>query len=205
MRPVIRWNVKYRIPLSLFLITPVLSVGLFAQNAPKVELFGGFSYLRLAEQTYLSAANLNGWNASGKLNVAPRLGFLADFSGHYGERRLQLPVGSNPSISPEPGEMRQHTFLFGPELRVLTRDRLTVNVRALAGVAHTNTLMFVEHLTFPSANAFAAAFGGSIDYRISDRFSYRIMQPELLLTRFSRSTQPDVRVSTGIMFTFGRL
>jgi hypothetical protein len=34
---------------------------------------------------------------------------------------------------------------------------------------------------------------------------YRLIQLELLLTRFGGSTQADVRVSTGIVMTFGRL
>ena len=58
-----------------------------AQGPPKVEIFGGYSYLGLTEQprTGLQFAGLNGWNTSVKFNVMPRLGFLADFSGHYGE------------------------------------------------------------------------------------------------------------------------
>lgn len=172
----------------------------------------------------LDAANLNGWDAAAKFNVTPRIGLLADFSGHYGDRGVQLPAGSNPSVQPRPGDMRQHTFLFGPEFRLLGQDRLAVNVRALAGVARRNTLVAplsqpvestpplignppapITQVTYTGGNGFAASFGGSIDYRINARFSYRIIQPELLLTRFGGSTQPDVRVSSGILFTFGKL
>lgn len=68
----------------------------------------------------------------------PRLGFLADFSGHYGERG-RIPETIESLITPGqfqrveaiPGSIDQHTFLFGPEVRLLQRDRLTVNVRAL--------------------------------------------------------------------------
>src|SRR5438445_13501210 len=63
-----------------------------AQDTPKLEVFGGYSYLRLTEQprTLSNSASLNGWNASVKLNVTPRIGLLADFSGHYGQRELTL-------------------------------------------------------------------------------------------------------------------
>ena len=127
---------KFRTALFVF-ITPVLSVGLFAQNATKVEIFGGYSYFGLGSTTSattfgLDRANLNGWNAAAKFNVTPRIGVVADFSGHYGDRAVRLPVESNPALQPKPGNMRQHSFLFGPEVRLLTNRRVAVNVRALA-------------------------------------------------------------------------
>ena len=94
----------------------------------KVEIFGGYSYLGLTEQprTGLKFAGLNGWNTSVKFNVMHRLGFLADFSGHYGERgripfTLDDPTapGQLQRVESIPGGMRQYTFLFGPEVRLL--------------------------------------------------------------------------------------
>ena len=201
------WNVNNRTALSLFFLAPVLSVGLFAQNAPKLELFGGYSYLGLTEQSraLLKAASLSGWNASVKLNVTPRIGLLADFGGNYGERELTPFTLTSVTVP-----LHQHTYLFGPEVRLLRHDRFNVNVRALMGVAHTNGLPpSVSRFTFSSANSnFAASFGGSVDYRITDRLSYRIIQPELLLTRSgSMATnnwnQHNFRLSTGIVFTSG--
>jgi hypothetical protein len=126
-----------------------------------------------------------------------------------------------------PGDIRQHTFLLGPEMRLLKRNRLSVNLRVLMGVAHTNTLVLtyrepiqrppdlfgnplppITERTFPSASTFAASFGGSVDYRITDRLSYRIVQPELLLTRSGSIdtgnwNQYNFRLSTGVVFTSG--
>jgi hypothetical protein len=48
------------------------------------------------------------------------------------------------------------------------------------------------------------AFGGSLDYRISDRFYYRI-QPELIVVHLGGTNDMNLRLSTGIAFTFGRL
>jgi hypothetical protein len=220
-----------KIPMRLLLLSvgPILSVGLLAQDVPKVGLFVGYSYLRTggvsnAGLVGLGAVSLNGWDASAKFNVTSRIGLLADFSGQYGDRRVQLPAASNPALQPRPGDFRQHTFLFGPEFRVLGTDRIAVNLRALAGVANRNTLVAplsqpiestpplignpatpITQLTVSGGNGFAASFGGSIDYRINDRLAYRFVQPEPLLTRFAGSTQPDFRVATGLVFTFGRL
>jgi len=76
-------------------------------------------------------------------------------------------------------------------------------------VAHTNTLVLllrepiqrpagsppITQRSFPSASSFAASFGGSVDYRITDRLSYRIVQPELLLNR-SGSMGAEIGTST---------
>ena len=191
--------------LALLVLLFPLSVA--AQATPKLEVFGGYSYLRLTEQprTLLKSARLNGWNASVKLNATPRIGLLADFSGHYGQREL-TPFTLNTVTTP----VRQHTYLFGPEVRVLKSARVTVNLRALMGVAHTNALAPpIIRFTSPSANnTFAASFGGGVDYRISDRLSYRIVEPEFLLTRSgSMATgnwnQYNFRLSSGIVFTSG--
>jgi len=221
--------------IALFVLLLPLSVA--AQETPKLEVFGGYSYLGVTEssRTLLKSASLNGWNASIQLNLTQRIGLVADWSGHYGQRRLTpftinslTAPGELMSVDAIPGDMRQHTFLLGPEVRLLKLDRLTISVRALMGVAHTNTLVLtyrepiqrppdlfgnpvppITERTFPSASTFAASFGGSLDYRITDRLSYRIVQPELLLTRSgSMATanwnQYNFRLSSGIVFTSGQ-
>jgi hypothetical protein len=220
--------------IALFVLLLPLTVA--AQATPKLEVFGGYSYLGVTEpsRTLLKSASLNGWNASMKLNLTQRIGLIADFSGHYGQRGL-TPFTINSLTTPGelmrveaiPGDIRQHTFLLGPEVRLLKRDRLSVNVRALMGVAHTNTLVLtyrepiqrppdlfgnplppITERTFPSASTFAASFGGSVDYRITDWLSYRIVQPELLLNRSGSIdtgnwNQYNFRLSTGVVFTSG--
>ena len=176
-----------------------------AQSTPKVEVFGGYSYLRLAQQTNppFDAANLNGWNASIKLNVTQGIGLVADFSGHY-EQGCALCAQLRPGY--------QHTFLAGPEFKLLQRDRLTVNVRALAGMMVGSSLFLPYNglqFAYGGSNRFAASLGGSVDYRISDRLSYRIIQPELLTTVTNAGgtlrAYPNVRISTGLVFRFGKL
>ena len=74
---------------------------------------------------------------------------------------------------------------------------------------HNTLAPQITRFRFPSANnTFAASFGGSVDYRITDRLSYRIVQPELLLTRSGSMgenwNQYNFRLSTGVVFTSGR-
>ena len=107
----------------LALLVLLFPISVAAQQTPKVEVFGGYSYLQLTEQSriLLKSAGLNGWNASVKLNVMPRIGLLADFSSHYGQRGLipytidsRTTPGELMRVAAIPGDMRQYTFLLGP-------------------------------------------------------------------------------------------
>src|SRR5215470_10111602 len=135
---------RLRCPVLLLWSLP-LTVA--AQGTPRAELFNGYSRLRLTNDSGLEPADLNGWNASAKLNVTPRIGLLGDFSADYGCRSLApyqlflpIPGNPNPLIRTEPGHIHQYAFSIGPEIRIIHRGRLTVNARALVGLAKTNTL-----------------------------------------------------------------
>src|SRR5436853_7478877 len=68
-----------------------------AQEVPKAEVFGGYSW---------AGGNFHGWNASVTGNITKRLGIVADFSGHYGsEQDGTILVREN-----------AHSFLFGPRV-----------------------------------------------------------------------------------------
>jgi hypothetical protein len=146
-------------------------------RAQKVQLFGGYSYLRL--DTGAGKVNLNGWEASGTVKNT-WLGFTADFSGHYGS-----PQGASASVE---------TFLFGPQLS-LPVPLVSPYVHALVGAARETTGNF-------SDTAFAAAFGGGVDTRIAPLLSYRLFQVDYLATRFGSNTQNHLRVSTGLVIHF---
>jgi hypothetical protein len=195
---------------SLVAIALFLPHTVAAQPTPKVQVFGGYSYLRLAEQPNpdFNAENLNGWEASIKLNVTRRLGLLADIGGNYGSLACSPAfVQAAPSLCTV--GTNQYTLLVGPEYKVLQLGRMIVNLRVSPGIAHTSNR--TGRLTPPfevKEYWFAASAGGSVDYRISDRLSYRV-QPELLMTvgsPFGRQVLPyaNLRVSTGFLFGFGR-
>ena len=84
-----------------------------AQDVPKAEVFGGYSW---------SGGNFHGWNASATGNITKRFGIVADFSGHY---------GSDPG-GPILVKQNAHSFLFGPRFSFRGK-RLTPFVYALFG------------------------------------------------------------------------
>jgi hypothetical protein len=85
MRKISRFNGAIVVLLVLWAV-PAL-----AQDAPAVELFGGYSAL-------VDDAALHGWQASVALNPSRTFGLVADFAGQYD--------------SP----LRFHQFLFGPRV-----------------------------------------------------------------------------------------
>ncbi|MDE3135531.1 MAG: hypothetical protein KGL59_03065 [Acidobacteriota bacterium] len=157
--------------LSIFILMPC------AARAQKIQLFGGYSYLR--QDTNAGKFNLNGWEASATVKNT-WVGFTADFSGHYGS-----PQGTSTSL---------HTFLFGPQVS-LPVPFVSPYVHALVGAARQATGNV-------SDTVFAAAFGGGVDAHIAPLLSYRLFQVDYLATRFGGSTQNNLRISTGLVIRF---
>ena len=64
--------------LLLFGLCALSSLSAQAQDEDKVELFGGYSYMRF------HSTNLNGWEVAGQYKFLDWLGGVADVDGHYG-------------------------------------------------------------------------------------------------------------------------
>jgi hypothetical protein len=141
----------------------------------KVELFGGYSYMRTASPSF----NLNGWELAGQYKATDWLGGVADFDGHYGS-----PNGFSTSL---------HTFLFGPE--VSWPARVSPFAHVLFGGAHVSSGGF-------SDTSFAMAVGGGIDTRLIHGIYWRIIQGDYLPTFFGNARENNARLSTGIVVRF---
>ncbi len=73
--------------LFLAMLT-VCSTPAMAQNNPKVELFGGYSYARSDFfQEELDKVNSNGWRGSVSVPLSFGIEGAVDVSGHYGEAK----------------------------------------------------------------------------------------------------------------------
>jgi opacity protein-like surface antigen len=181
----------------------------YAQVPTSGNIFGGFSYVN-ADLIPGSRTNLNGWNASLEGKVFPFVGIVADFSGNYGTQAvtvpLALPVGacpvggiiiSCPSSTSFNVTLHQHNFLFGPRVSTSV-GRVRPFAHALFGVSH---LTESQSGASSSANSFAYALGGGVDYRLMPAVGWRI-QADMLQTRFFSATQSDFRLSTGLVLRF---
>src|SRR5260370_8083374 len=125
---------KICVLLVLCLLLGAFSV---AQEFPRVEVFGGYSYMHFKPE---GATGLNlsyGWNSAMQFNVNRLIGFKADVSGHYG-----TPV---PRV-----DFNSYSFLVGPlasnrfpEATVFVRPRAVANC-----ILTTHSALTLSHPSF---------------------------------------------------------
>lgn len=157
-----------------------------AQDVPKAEVFGGYSY---------AGEGAHGWDASVAGNVNGWLGVVADASGQY--TGLEAP-GVRERI-------RTHSLLFGPQVSARRGRRVTPFARALFGASHVSTEAVEAGQRFSfSDTSFAVALGGGLDVTVSDRVAVRVAQLEYVRTSFFGETQHKGRLSFGLVFRLGR-
>ncbi len=188
----------------------LLSVPAMAQDEPRFDLFGGYSYVRvnLEGDTH---ANLNGGSGAVAFYPSKHFGFVGDFGGY---KLSTLKSGSATTCAPAsaPCEVSVSgsvfTYLFGPRIR-FGGERATPFAQALFGGAHIGDITSGGSSicsTTCSENAFAMTLGGGLDVKVSQHFSFR-GQAEYLMTRFTdptsstgaKGTQNNARISVGIV------
>lgn len=157
-----------------------------AQDVPRAEVFGGYSY---------AGEGTHGWDASVAGNVNRWLGLVADVSGQY--------TGLD-----EPGvreRIKTHSALFGPQVSARGGGRVTPFARALFGASHVRTDATEGGQSFSfSDTSFAVALGGGLDVRVNDRVAIRVVQLEYVRTSFFGETQNKGRLSFGLVLRLGR-
>jgi outer membrane immunogenic protein len=163
------------------------AVAASAQGAPKVEVFGGYSYVHTSYGGTTYTANLNGGTASVSVNPTSWLGLVGDFGGYYG--------GVNLSYSGINGEI--YTYMFGPKT-TFRMGRLTPFIQTLFGGVHASS-----GSVYGSQDAFAMATGGGIDWNATAHLGVRLVQAEYLLTTLNdnaNNRQNNARISAGVVF-----
>lgn len=175
---------------ALLLALPLIAQ---AQDAPKVEVFGGYSYLRADDYFNINndGIDLHGWNASTAVNINKWVGIAADFSGHYGD--ITILPGSKADIS-------GYLFLIGPRFSYRKHKVLTPFGHVLLGAARLHT----SYLGSKNSDAaFAMAVGGGLDATVHPNLAIRLFQTDYVLTRFNDDSQHNFRLSTGLVLRLG--
>ena len=202
------------------IILACASIAAAQSDYKKFEFFGGYSHNRVdtglgdEEPALADIINeregFNGFEVSATGNLSRYLGIKGDFSGHFKNKNFQIPglPGSNLDI-----DSRLFNFLGGVQIKDnSTEGTFKPFAHALAGVAHArnsvdfNDVVCVAIVPSPcspftqSETGFAAAFGGGLDIRASDRISIRAIQVDYNPTRLFDSTQHNFRIGVGIVF-----
>ncbi len=182
---------------------------LMAQDAPKAEVFGGYSLLRTDTGGLTGGSeNLNGWNAALTGNFTKNFGITADFSGHYKSLSVsQLGVSASANF-------HSYTFLFGPQVGG-SIGKARPFVHALFGANRASVTGSAAGVSASiSDTGWAMAFGGGLDVKASKILAIRVAQADYLRTNhgFSSSSlgvsTPSVglnnfRFSAGIVLNLG--
>ena len=175
--------------LVLAALIVLASGAAMAQDHPKAELFGGYSYARVNPGQGVKGENFPaGWAASIAGNLNDWFGVVGDFSGHY------------KTISGV--KVNLHTYTFGPRISYRKNEKITPFAHVTFGGAHVGGGGGI------SENALAITLGGGVDAKINDHFAFRVGQFDYVLTRFDgpvsgkTATQHNFRLSAGIVIRF---
>jgi len=166
-------------PLLFLALSPAT-----AQDVPKVEVFGGYSW---------SGGNFHGWNASVTGNINRRFGIVADFSGHYGSELGFVRVNQH-----------AHSFLFGPRLSFRGK-RLTPFVYGVFGATRfaESAVISGQHLSNASSG-FSLAVGGGLDVKVNDRIAIRAFQLDYFRPIINGEPNNRGRLGFGVVLRVGK-
>lgn len=183
---------KFRFSL-VFAIALVFSSTAMAQDNPKVELTGDYSYFRFNPglPSLWNSQNLNGGGGQATLYLNKWLGFAADLQG-YGSYTQCLKSNNSLGLT-GCASANAFTYLFGPQIKYRA-GKLEPFAEVLLGGAHSNFCGSACHnisgicgSISPTNNAFALAIGGGVDIAVSSRFAIRLVDADYELTRFGNN------------------
>jgi opacity protein-like surface antigen len=184
----------------IFVMSLTGLLGFAQEAAPKVQVFGGYSFMRVGTgglnpstldadlhqfpNTFNIGSNFNGWSGEAQYNVGRWLGIVADVGGEYGNPFTARTSG----VSGLP-KMTEYSFLAGPVVSYRTKSRLTPYVHALFGwdraslaASHITGTASPVNSSASSYTSFATVFVGGVDYKISRRFALRLAQVDYFRT-----------------------
>ena len=186
----------------------------FAQNIKKPEFFAGYSFesvdtgihsTDLGTTTTLdNRFKANGFNVAGTGYFTKRFGVTGDFSAHFNNRSDVFGTTSGQT------KFSLYNLTGGPQIRFPGNGRLTPFVQGLAGISRrrlTETIASTSSSYADNKTSFTLNLGGGVDYKLSDRFAWRIFQfdynPIFLRARTVNSTAIPDRTLNGFRFSTG--
>ena len=186
----------------------------------KYDIFVGYSHNRVdtgigdddpqLDDVFDEREGFHGFNASVTGNISRYIGLKGDLSGHW--KKKTFPIGTTASVELDSSLWN---FLGGVQIKDNSKEtRFKPFAHALVGGAHAkvngNFSNDVCIAVFPSPcpadfedsdTGFAAALGGGLDIRASDRIDIRAFQFDYNPTRvFDGGTQHNFRIGVGVVF-----
>jgi opacity protein-like surface antigen len=193
------------------LVVLCLPLAVSAQEvAPRVEIFGGYSFLRLNLDAVPGSADVSpnlgdldthGFNMSFAGNFARHVGIISEFSQHTKSETFNVlgsPIAAGVNV-----KFRVQTLLFGPRV-TLHRGKVEPFVHALFGGARASAEASALGLSEADAGyAFAYALGGGFDVKLHNNFAVRLGQIDYLGARAGGEGLNNFRYSVGVVIRLG--
>lgn len=179
-----------------------------ASAQDKVELFGGYSYVRADQNLFgtTSSLNFNGGSGSAAYNLLPWVGIVADFGGYHWNGSGVYAGTDGTAVS----------YMFGPKVS-MRLGHVTPFVQSLYGGTHLSGETCSggagvrvrpqgttggTSCTSGSTNGFSMTVGGGLDWNATQHIGVRLIQAEYYMTRLDSATQNNARISAGVTFRF---
>jgi hypothetical protein len=155
-----------------------------AQDMPRLQVFGGYSYTRFDSRSFgfTNNTNLNGYTFSPAYNLLYGFGVVAELSGQYGST------------------LNFRDLALGPQF-LHSRGNSRFFAHALIGDART----LVQVANTEGDTARAVVLGGGMDRDISPRFAIRLFQVDYIHSTLFNETQNNLRFSTGLVYQWGTI
>jgi hypothetical protein len=175
-----------------------------AQDFPRVEVFGGYSFFRMPSEfsdnnayAYTTEpARLNGWNINAVGNLNRWVGVEADFGGYYGE------AAATYIHAPVPVDFVQdfdvHSYLFGPRLSLRRNRVITPFIHILFGGVSVSRMP----VSNSPQSSVGIALGGGLDFRVARHFAVRAVQADYIKSSFTYYNEDNFRLSFGGVVRF---
>jgi hypothetical protein len=196
---------------KLVLLVAVLLIGTvaFAQDFPKAEIDGYYSYFRFNPENSgtLNSHSLNGGGGDVAFYFNKMIGIKAEFAGY---QSLSVTYTNGSTIAKASANL--FTYNVGPIFKFRS-GKLEPFGEALFGGAHSsfygNLCKVVSCVVNnPSNNAFDFVIGGGLDVPVSQHFAIRPVEADYVLTRFGNGftkgnqNQSNFRYQAGIQVRF---
>lgn len=213
---------KSQIRITFVALLLALSSGAIAQDVPKFEVAGGYSYVNFHPGlSVITSQNLNGGGGAAVFNVTHLIGIKADFMGYsLGTTGLttKLINAGYPVTGSASGNL--FTYMFGPQIKI-HKGKFQPFGEGLFGAAHSNGFAQILRCVSgdnptdctlsstsgtSSNNAFAMEWGGGLDIKLSHNVQFRPVEIDYLFTQFHSNrlsnNQNSFKYFAGVNFTF---
>lgn len=219
---------KLILALCLTIFTSVFALGQTTDDYNKAEGFIGYSNNQVdtglsdddedLRDFFNDREGLNGVNGSVVGNISRYVGIKGDVSAHFKNYEFDVPRTGTTNVTDRfKVDSSVYNFLGGVQVKDNSKggSRFRPFGHALAGVAVGRTKLDNSFFTSSfcqqtgvdcrqdfsdSETGFAAAIGGGIDIKATERFSIRAVQLDYNPTRFNGTTQNNFRIGVGLVF-----